>query len=81
MVATLTPRARSAEVVKGPRDRDRQGIVSGTRVREGGIKRLCAQMDQLAGESELLITHQRTGQQAGLEQNLEAVADSDHQPA
>ena len=48
---------------------------------ERGLSVLDPQMLHLADEAELGVAHQHARQQAGLAQDLEAVADAEHQPA
>src|ERR1035437_6303294 len=48
---------------------------------EWRVGALDPQIDVAADEAQILVAHQYPGQQAGLAQDLEAVADAEHQPA
>ena len=65
-------RARSACAAPGPA-RHAQ--------RERRVGLLDAQVHVLAAELQAAVAQQRAGQQPGLEQDLEAVADAEHRPA
>ena len=52
-----------------------------SRRRERRIERFGAQPHFAADEFQISVAHQRAGQQAGFDQNLEAVADAQHQAA
>ena len=62
-------------------DRDFKHVTFAARVRERSIRALNAQLHRLADVLQSGISQQRTGQQSRLAENLEAVADTQHQPA
>ncbi len=51
------------------------------RAREGRVGGLDHDLDLAADEAQRVVRQQRAGQQAGLAQHLEAVADAEHRPA
>ena len=62
-------------------DWNRQHLADRRRGRERRVVLLDAHMHVLAAIFQAFVAQHRAGQQAGLEQNLEAVADAEHRPA
>ena len=62
-------------------DGDAQNLAWGAAGGEGAGRRLGAEMRPLAAELQVLVAHERAGEQPGFAEDLEAVAASDHRLA
>ena len=62
-------------------DRDDDALAVGVGVRPGGVGALDAQRLVAVAEVQVAVAGQRAGQQAGLAEHLEAVADAEHRHA
>jgi hypothetical protein len=63
------------------RDGHLEQLAAPGRTREGSIRTLDSNMDLAAEEAQTLVAQHRARQQPRLEQNLKAVADTEHEPA
>ena len=63
------------------RDADVDGLALGVAPREGGVVALDAQELPVADEFQVGVAHQDAGKKPGFAQDLEAVADAEHQAA
>ena len=77
----LVQRPRGIEAAGGVLDRDREPISPRARAREGGVGIHDLDLDLPADEPQRGVREQGAGQQSGLAQHLEAVADPQYRAA